>query len=63
MKYLLPLLLFSGCSASYSLQPFQKEQEFTKEEIVAAFNQRDRALEVLAKRVEALEPKKKENKK
>ena len=56
MKTLLPiLLLLSGCGFSYQFQPFEKKEEVSKAEVSQALQQRDRALEVLVKRLEALE--------
>lgn len=64
MKTLLSLvLLLSGCGFSYQFQPFERKSEVKAEDVAKALQQRDRALEVLAKRIEALEPKKKEVKK
>lgn len=51
MRYLVAVLVLSGCS--YSFQPFQPG--YSKDEIRAAFGQRDQAIETLANVVKKLD--------
>lgn len=56
-------ILLTGCGATYTFEPFGKgDSSVSRAEIAAALQQRDKALEILAKRLEAVEPKKLEKK-
>jgi hypothetical protein len=60
MKYLLPLLLLSGCGVSYQFQPFQKQEaSISREEVTKAFQERDKYLNAMAEEIKLLKDKKK----
>lgn len=53
------LLLLTGCAGSFQIGA---KESVSREEIGAAFAERDRALEALMAKVKSLEPQTKENK-
>lgn len=48
MKYLVLILVLGGCTLNV------EDKRLTRDEVAVAFQQRDRALEVLAKEIQAL---------